>query len=121
MVITHMDSEVALGADQAVALERGCRSAVGDRLRSVTYVDSGAVERVYHRSDLPTGADQVAFALADEREEPAVADGGHSVGPFEAGFVTQIQQGDAAVVVTSDGLKMDRGRELSALVRRVLE
>lgn len=110
--------------DRAVALAQGCRSAIGDRLRSVTYVGPEGIERLYHRRDLPTGADQVAFGLAedDREEEPeeVFADGGHAVADFESGFVTRVRVGEAAVIVTSDGLKMDRGKEVSALVRRLL-
>lgn len=100
------------------ALEHACRGALGDRLRSVT-IDSPAWSgTVYRRTDLEPGTDEPARATVDNGE--ACADGGRTVTAFEDGYVARFQHGDTEVIATSDGLKMDRETELSAVVRGVL-
>lgn len=108
--------------DQSLtALEHACRAAIGDRLRSVTLVSPDWTETVYRRTDLPADADEGVWRTPTETADHAtVADGGHSVVPFENGYVSRIQYGDTEVVVTTGGIKMDRETELSAAVRGVL-
>lgn len=119
------------------ALERACRSTVGDRLRSV-FVDSPEWSgTVYRRDDLPTGVDERRWpssatqrsSISGTVDEPAreavagdegvLADGGRAVEEFEEGYVAHFQHGETRVVATAGGLKMDRGTELSAAVRGV--
>lgn len=101
------------------ALERACRSAVGDRLRSVTIDSPQCTGTVYQRADLGTNVDQhVRDAGADCG--PTVADGGRTITEFGEGYVARFQHGDTCIVVTTDGLKMDRETELSAAVRGLL-
>lgn len=111
---------VVIASDRReTALEHACRSAVGDRLRAVSVCSDGDARVVYRRSDLSRDAD------ASVHEEAAaaggvVADGGRAVGEFDHGYVTHARVGDTDVVVTTDGLKMDRETEISAVVRGVL-
>ena len=108
--------------DQSLtALEHACRAAIGDRLRSVTFVSPDWKETVYRRTDLPPDVDEgVRKTPAATEDQATVADGGHSVVPFKNGYVSRIQYGDTEVIVTTDGIKMDRETELSAAVRGVL-
>lgn len=101
------------------ALERACRSAIGDRLRSVSIDSPQWSGTVYLRSDLDTDVDQVVRTASDDCEV-TVADVGRTVREFSEGYVTRLQHGETCVVVTTDGLKMDRESELSAAVRRLL-
>lgn len=101
------------------ALEHACRSAIGDRLRTVTLHAPDGETRVYRRDDLDSGTDAAVHAEATA-ETGAVADGGHSTWSFAEGYVTRVRVGDTGVVVTSDGLKMDRADEVSAVVRGIL-
>jgi hypothetical protein len=101
------------------ALEHACRSAIGDRLRSVTLLTPDGRHQVYQRSDLAPEADEAAHADAVPTGA-AVADGGRATWTFDEGYVTRIRTGETGVVVTTDGLKMDRGTELSAVVRGIL-
>lgn len=101
------------------AIERACRSTVGDRLRSVTLLTKDGTHHVYQRADLAPTADEAVHADAVPKGA-AVADGGRATWTFEEGYVTRIRSGETGVVVTTDGLKMDRGTELSAAVRGIL-
>lgn len=102
---------------RATALERGCRSALGDRLRTVAYVEGDAVVRLYRRGDLAAGVDDGDLALADPTEmagDDAVADGGRPAA--DRVFRTRLPAGEGRVVVTSDGDRMKREPELRAVV-----
>lgn len=101
------------------ALERACRSTIGDRLRSVAIDSPEWSGTVYRRHDLERGADEMVRAAAVANGD-ACADGGRTVVPFENGYVAHLQHGDTQVIATSDGIKMDRETELSAVVRGVL-
>jgi uncharacterized protein with von Willebrand factor type A (vWA) domain len=100
------------------ALEHACRGTIGDRLRSVTVDSPEWSGTVYRRDDLEPGVDETARAAVTAGE--ACADGGRTVLAFEDGYIARFQHGDTEVIATSDGLKMDRKKELSAVVRGVL-
>lgn len=100
------------------ALEHACRSAVGDRLRSVTVDSPEWSGTVYRRSDLQAGVDKPVRKAATQNDA-ILADGGHSVTEFEDRFVANLQYGETRVVATAGGLKLDREDELSAVVRSV--
>lgn len=100
------------------ALEHACRSTVGDRLRSVTVDSPEWSGTVYRRSDLGASVDEPVSEAAT-CEDAILADGGRTVEEFPEGYVVQLQQGEARIVATAGGLKMDREDELSAAVRGV--
>lgn len=105
------------------ALERACRSAVGDRLRSVTIDSPEFSGTVYRRDDLRSGVDAAVHDAVHEVGADCgttFADGGRTVREFEDGYVASLQHGQTRVVATSDGLRMDRETELSAIVRGML-
>jgi hypothetical protein len=115
-----MGSPEELATDQRLtALEHACRSAIGDRLRSVTIDSPECSTTVYRRGDLSPGVDEHTRNAA-EGDCAVCADGGRIVTECEDRYVTHLQHGETHVVATSDGLKMDRGPELSAVVRGVL-
>lgn len=119
VVITHMEGpEDDATAQRLTALERACRSAIGDRLRSVTVDSPEWSGTVYRRDDLCPGVDESVHQATGD--EAAFADGGRTVREFDEGYVARLQHGETCVVATSDGLKMDRGEELSAAVRGLL-
>jgi len=132
------------------ALEHACRGVVGDRLRSVSVDGPEYSGTLYRRSDLEPGTDEpVHQAMAEGASCDVFADGGRRVPPtdeadggrpesgdsppsapaegrqtvceFDRGYVTRMRIGETSVVATTDGLKMDRGSELSAAVRGVFE
>lgn len=103
----------------ASELEYACRSAVGDRLRTVSLCQGGDSRTVYRRGDLSSDAD-VAVRDAVTRNDAVLADGGRVVGEFDDGYVTHVRVGETGVVVTTDGLKMDRETELSTAVRSIV-
>ena len=108
-------------SDRRVAeLERACRSSIGDRLRTVSLCRGGTTRAVYRRDDLARDAD-ATVREAMTSEDVVVADGGRAVGEFDHGFVAHVRVGETAVVVTTDGLKMDREREVTSAVRGILD
>lgn len=114
---------MARTADQATeqrltALEHACRTAIGDRLRSVSIDSPTWSGTVYRRDDLEPGID--APVRESVPEGSVCADGGRTVTSFEDGYVARLQHGDTEVVATTDGLKMDREAEFSAVVRGLL-
>ena len=124
VLVIHMPRLEDNATEQRLtALERGCRSAVGDRLRSVTIDSPEWSGTVYRRDDLDSGVDEAVHDAIHEVTADCgatFADGGRTVREFDEGYVARLQHGDTRVVVTSDGLKMDREAELSAVVRGVL-
>ena len=135
-----MERSVDNPTDQRLsALEHACRGVVGDRLRSVSVDGPEYSGTLYRRSDLAPGADgPVHEAMAEgascevfadggrqgsvgngDSPPTAAADGRRTVCAFDRGYVTRIRVGDTSVVATSDGIRMDRGTELSTAVRSV--
>ena len=103
------------------ALEHACRGVVGDRLRSLSVDAPDWNGTLYRRSDLAAGVDgSVREEMAAGASCEMIADGGRTVCAFDDGYVARIRVGDTSVVATMDGLKMDRGAELSAAVRGIV-
>lgn len=102
-----------------IALAHACRSAIGDRLRTVSVCSDGNTQTVYRRGDLSHGADTAVHEEVTA-DDVVLADGGRTVDEFDQGYVTHVRVGETGVVVTTDGLKMDRQTEISAAVRGIL-
>lgn len=121
-------SEV-LSATVADELVSASRTAVGDRLRSVTYFDAVDEEQLYLREDLAAEADLVGFADSERlgfRSKSVY--GGSELGAyrftiraFERGYLTRVIADGHGVFVTTDELPRDRFEELASAVRAVLE
>jgi hypothetical protein len=114
-----------LGAE----LVSACRTAIGDRLRSITHFTEDDVEQVYLRSDLDPDADLVGFAEAerDGFHHQSLYDGtelggyDYTIRTFEEGYLTRVIVGDQGVFVTTDELSMNRFDELAAAAGSVLD
>jgi len=115
--------------DVATELESACRTAVGDRLRSIVYFDEDDQDQLYLREDLEADDDVVVGFAENERmgfRSQAVY--GHSelgdyrftVRSFDQGYLTRVIQGDHGAFVTTDELQMDAFDELASAVRGVL-
>jgi hypothetical protein len=122
-----------MASDEASSVEgelvSACRTAIGDRLRSVTHFTEDDVTQVYLRSDLDGDADLVGFAEAErhgfhEQSLYRTSELGgyrYTIRTFERGYLTRVVADDAGVFVTTDELSMERFDELDAAVESVLE
>jgi hypothetical protein len=109
-------------------IERTCRTAVGDSLRSITYFTPEAFAQVYLRSDLESDADLAGFVdhetdgfrarTAYRGSELGTYE--YTVRAFENGYVTRVTAADAGVFVTTDGLTLGRSREVASALRSLL-
>ncbi|MEY7850350.1 hypothetical protein AB7C87_14260 [Natrarchaeobius sp. A-rgal3] len=107
----------------------GCRTTVGDELRSITYFTEDGVEQLYLRSDLEQTADLVGFADHERlgfRSQSAYRNtqlGGYgaTIRMFENGYLTRVIRGDHGVWVTTDDLSMERFEELSSVLASILD
>lgn len=112
----------------AERLERACRDAVGDNLRSITYFTPTAYEQIYRRSDLDCGADLDEFVdhvVAGFRDHTAYRKselGGYryTLRVFENGYLVRGTTATRGVYVTTDSLTMHSAETVAAAVRDVL-
>ncbi len=113
----------------AEELVSACRTAVGDRLRSVTYFDADSQDQLYLREDLSADADLVGF-VDNERlgfrsqsvyGATELGDYQFTIRVFESGYLTRVIEGGHGAFVTTDGLAVDRFEELASAVQAVLE
>lgn len=115
--------------DVAHTLERTCRTAVGDGLRSITYFTPEAYEQVYLRSDLEANANLAGFAeleadgfVAQETYRGSeLGSYHHTVRAFENGYVTRVTVGDRGVFVTTDAMTLRGSEEVATALASVLE
>ncbi|WP_129115233.1 DUF7522 family protein [Halegenticoccus tardaugens] len=124
-----MDERDDLVSDEfADRLQRTCRTAVGDSLRSITYFTPRAYAQVYLRSDLEADADLAGFVEHETlgfRARTAyrgseLGEYEHTVRSFENGYVTRVTADGAGVFVTTDGLTMRRSEEVAAALSHTL-
>lgn len=109
-------------------LVSACRTTVGDSLRSITYFTPDEYEQVYLRSDLEADADlaaSVEHEAAGFRTQRAYADSElgdyqYTLRVFENGFVTRVIAGDRGVFVTTDGITVQRSKEVTGAIRSIL-
>jgi hypothetical protein len=110
-------------------LTSACRTAIGDRLRSITHFTEDDIQQVYLRSDLDDDADLVGFAEAERHGfhlqslYRASELGGYeyTIRTFERGYLTRVIVGDQGVFVTTGELSMKRFDDVAAAVESVLE
>ena len=110
-------------------LTSACRTAIGDRLRSITHFTEDDVEQVYLRSDLDADADLVGFAEAERHGfhlqslYRASELGGYqyTIRTFDRGYLTRVIVGEQGVFVTTGELSMKRFDDVAAAVESVLE
>ena len=119
----------AVSEELAGELVSVCRTTVGDELRSLTYFDTSGEEQLYLRDDLTSDADLVGFA-DNERlgfRSQSVYDGSElgdyrfTMRVFDRGYLTRVIADGHGAFVTTDGMPMDRFKELASAVRSVLE
>ncbi|MFB6218058.1 MAG: hypothetical protein ABEH77_02595 [Halobacteriaceae archaeon] len=122
-----------MASEEATPLEeelvRACRTAIGDRLRSITHFTEDDVNQVYLRSDLDEDADLVGFAEAERHgfhvqslyRASELGSYQYTIRTFEQGYLTRVVNGEDGVFVTTDELSMNRFDELAAAVGSVLE
>lgn len=124
-----MASDAALvDARFADRLERACRTAVGDTLRSITYFTRDGYRQVYLRSDLESEADLAGFVdLESDGFRANTAYRGSELGEyrytvraFENGYLTRVTVGDHGVFVTTDGLTIRRSEDVAETLSRLL-
>ncbi|MFB6080853.1 MAG: hypothetical protein ABEJ81_07645 [Haloferacaceae archaeon] len=115
-------------ADFADRLERACRTAVGDTLRSITYFTREDYRQVYLRSDLEPDADLAGFVDHESdgfRANTAyrgseLGEYRYTIRVFENGYLTRVTVGDRGVFVTTDGLTIQRSQDVAETLSRLL-
>lgn len=109
-------------------LVRASRTAVGDRLRSITYFDASGEEQLYLREDLEADADLVGFADSERRgfrsksvySKSELGEYRFTIRVFERGYLTRVIADGHGVFVTTDEMGRNRFEELASAVRGVL-
>ncbi|WP_251343574.1 DUF7522 family protein [Haloplanus halophilus] len=109
-------------------LVSACRTAVGDSLRSIVYFTPDEYEQVYLRSDLEADADlsrwveheAVGFRAQTAYEGSELGEYQYTLRVFENGFVTRVVKGDHGVFITTDGITVDRSKEVTRAVGSTL-
>lgn len=108
---------------------RACRTAMGDQLRSVTYLGPDEVEHLYTRKDLDQAEDSLTF-LESEREglKSQQAYGWSDLGEFqytirafENGFLGRVVVGDHSIYITTDSVTIGDFNEVSETIRTLLQ
>jgi hypothetical protein len=125
-----MRSDAALVDEElAERIERACRTAVGDSLRSITYYTADDFEQLYLRSDLDSDADlagfvdheSVGFRAKTAYRGSELGEYRYTVRAFENGYLTRVTVDRHGVFVTTDGLTMRRSEDVAEALRSVLE
>ncbi|CQH47581.1 uncharacterized protein HHUB_1337 [Halobacterium hubeiense] len=123
-----MGNESDLDEEFVNELVSVCRTAVGDRLRSITYFDTAHEEQLYLRDDLESGANIVGFANAERNgftskrvyEDTELGDYQFTIRAFEDGYLTRVIHGYHGAFVTTDRLPTERFEDLASAVDSVL-
>lgn len=111
-------------------LTRTCRTAVGDSLRSLTYINRFDYEQVYLRGDLERDADLNSFIgnewhdfkmTQDAYRGSELGDYQYTIRVFENGYLVRITIEDSGVFITTDGITMQDFEALSKAVTEVLD
>jgi hypothetical protein len=111
-------------------LTRVCRTAVGDSLRSLTYINRFDYEQVYLREDLERDADLNSFIgnewhdfkmTQDAYRGSELGDYRYTIRVFENGYLVRITIEDSGVFITTDGITMQDFEALSQAVEGVLD
>ncbi|EJN61357.1 DUF7522 family protein [Halogranum rubrum] len=111
-------------------LTRTCRTAVGDSLRSLTYINRFDYEQVYLRDDLERDADLNSFIgnewhdfkmTQDAYRGSELGDYRYTIRVFENGYLVRITIEDSGVFITTDGITMQDFEALSQAVEGVLD
>lgn len=111
-------------------LTRTCRTAVGDSLRSLTYINRFDYEQVYLRDDLERDADLNSFIgnewhdfkmTQDAYRGSELGDYRYTIRVFENGYLVRITIEDSGVFITTDGITMQDFEALSKAVEGVLD
>lgn len=111
-------------------LTRTCRTAVGDSLRSLTYINRFDYEQVYLRDDLERDADLNSFIgnewhdfkmTQDAYRGSELGDYRYTIRVFENGYLVRITIEDSGVFITTDGITMQDFEALSQAVEEVLD
>ncbi|SEO80424.1 hypothetical protein SAMN04487948_105236 [Halogranum amylolyticum] len=111
-------------------LTRTCRTAVGDSLRSLTYINRFDYEQVYLRGDLERDADLNSFIgnewhdfkmTQDAYRGSELGDYRYTIRVFENGYLVRITIEDSGVFITTDGITMQDFEALSKAVEEVLD
>lgn len=121
-------SEEATSDALSSELERAARTAIGDRLRSLTYFTPDAQRQVYLRDDLAADADLAGFVDTErlgfrsqyDYGESELGDYRFTVRAFEHGYLTRVIVGDHGAFVTCDEMRIDRFSEVASALRSVL-
>jgi hypothetical protein len=125
-----MGSESGLVDDGlAEQLERTCRTAVGDGLRSITYFTPDSHAQVYLRSDLDPDADLTGFVeQATDGFYARTAYNGSELGEyrytvrsFENGYLTRVTADDRGVFITTDAMTLRSAEDVAEALTSVLD
>jgi hypothetical protein len=123
----------------ATALVSAARTSVGDQLRTVVLFTPAALDLLYVREgvadtvDLRKAAERLVkfermgFAEAPVRTAVSGDVGRSGVGPYQYtvrshadGFVVRVLEGEAGVLLTTDGMNANGFEEAAAAIRRLL-
>ena len=114
--------------DLAEELESACRTAVGDRLRSVGYFTAEDHEVVYLRDDIEftesidavVANERLGFTSQETYEDPELGPYRATIRVFEQGYLTRIIVEGHGVFVTTDEMEMERFLDLTEAVESIL-
>lgn len=116
--------------DVATELESACRTAVGDRIRSIVYFDEEGHEQLYLRDDLEADSEETVVGFVENErmgfrsqavyDKSELGDYRFTVRSFDQGYLTRVIDGPHGAFVTTDELQMDHFDELASAVRGVL-
>jgi hypothetical protein len=137
-----IDGPFTTGIDDELAdnLVRVARTSLGDTLRSVLYFTPSQFDVLYVRSDLYGSAaaareaksrlvdfEASGFAEAPVRTAISRSEGDADIGPYEFtvrfhrnGFVVRVLEGDAGVILTTDGMNVTAFEDAAGSIRTLL-
>lgn len=123
-----MESEL-LHPETADHIVRAARTAVGDRLRSVTYFTRNDFEQLYLRSDLERDADIASFIghewfdftnTQTAYEGSELGEYRFTIRAFENGYLLRATTDRGGVFITCDGFSMQSFEEVVTALRGLL-
>jgi len=121
-------SDEELPAELRSQLISACRTAIGDRLRSMVYFTAADYEQIYLRSDLEHEADierfvnneRLGFTSMQTYGASELGDYYYTIRAFEYGYITRVIEGDHGVFVTTDEISVTQFEHVARALRRVL-
>lgn len=118
-----------LSDETAEEIVRTSRAAIGDQVRTVTFITEHDYEFLYEREDVDRITEETGFIDAEQRGFASqrtygwsdLGDYEYTIRAFEKGFIGRVIHEDRGVYVAADALTIETFTEAAEALKTILE